>query len=76
MATAHSANVTGKGLKTSRDEWSTGCCFVAYDRDGKTDLFSCALRRFQLRLGASGQGVLVPMEGENILPLISNEQIE
>jgi enediyne biosynthesis protein E4 len=27
------------GLKTPRGEWSTGCSFVDYDRDGKVDLF-------------------------------------
>jgi FG-GAP-like repeat len=27
------------GLKTSRDEWSTGCSFLDYDRDGKVDIF-------------------------------------
>ena len=33
-------DVTAKaGLKTSEDEWSTGCSFVDYDRDGKVDLF-------------------------------------
>ena len=33
-------DVTAKaGLKTSQDEWSTGCSFVDYDRDGKADLF-------------------------------------
>ena len=26
------------GLKTSQDEWSTGCSFVDYDRDGKVDI--------------------------------------
>ena len=26
------------GLTTSRSEWSTGCSFVDYDRDGKTDI--------------------------------------
>jgi hypothetical protein len=34
------SDVTAKaGLKTSQDEWSTGCSFVDYDRDGKIDLF-------------------------------------
>jgi hypothetical protein len=33
-------DVTAKaGLKTSHDEWSTGCSFVDYDRDGKVDIF-------------------------------------
>jgi enediyne biosynthesis protein E4 len=27
------------GLNTARDEWSTGCSFLDYDRDGKADLF-------------------------------------
>ena len=27
------------GLKTSKPQWSTGCSFVDYDRDGKADLF-------------------------------------
>src|SRR5713226_8311468 len=27
------------GLKTSKSEWSTGCSFLDYDRDGKVDLF-------------------------------------
>lgn len=33
-------DVTEKaGLKTGKTEWSTGCSFVDYDRDGKVDLF-------------------------------------
>jgi enediyne biosynthesis protein E4 len=33
-------DVTEKaGLKTDHDQWSTGCSFVDYDRDGKADLF-------------------------------------
>src|SRR5712692_9943036 len=33
-------DVTEKaGLKTERAEWSTGCSFIDYDRDGKADLF-------------------------------------
>ena len=33
-------DVTEKaGLKTDKVEWSTGCSFVDYDRDGKADLF-------------------------------------
>jgi len=33
-------DVTAKaGLTTRRDEWSTGCSFVDYDRDGKVDIF-------------------------------------
>jgi hypothetical protein len=33
------SDVTAKAeLKTSRDEWSTGCSFVDYDRDGKVDI--------------------------------------
>jgi enediyne biosynthesis protein E4 len=32
-------DVTAKaGLETSRDEWSTGCSFLDYDRDGKADI--------------------------------------
>jgi hypothetical protein len=32
-------DVTAKaGLKTAHDEWSTGCSFVDYDRDGKVDI--------------------------------------
>jgi hypothetical protein len=27
------------GLRTASDEWSTGCSFIDYDRDGKTDIF-------------------------------------
>src|ERR1017187_2023325 len=34
------SDVTAKaGLKTSRGEWSAGCSFVDYDRDGKVDIF-------------------------------------
>src|ERR1700688_1108149 len=34
------SDVTAKaGLNTSEDQWSTGCSFVDYDRDGKADLF-------------------------------------
>jgi hypothetical protein len=33
-------DVTPKaGLRTLQDEWSTGCSFVDYDRDGKVDIF-------------------------------------
>ena len=33
-------DVTKKaGLETPKDQWSTGCSFVDYDRDGKADLF-------------------------------------
>jgi enediyne biosynthesis protein E4 len=33
------SDVTAKaGLKTALDEWSTGCSFVDYDRDGKADI--------------------------------------
>ena len=33
-------DVTAKaGLNTARDQWSTGCSFVDYDRDGNADLF-------------------------------------
>jgi hypothetical protein len=33
-------DVTEKaGLKTEKAEWSTGCSFIDYDRDGKVDLF-------------------------------------
>jgi enediyne biosynthesis protein E4 len=34
------SDVTSKaGLKTAGAEWSTGCSFIDYDRDGKADLF-------------------------------------
>ena len=33
-------DVTEKaGLKSANDQWSTGCSFLDYDRDGKADLF-------------------------------------
>jgi enediyne biosynthesis protein E4 len=33
-------DISGKaGLQTVRNEWSTGCSFVDYDRDGKVDIF-------------------------------------
>jgi enediyne biosynthesis protein E4 len=33
-------DVTKKaGLETSKDQWSSGCSFLDYDRDGKADLF-------------------------------------
>jgi enediyne biosynthesis protein E4 len=33
-------DVTEKvGLKTAHDQWSTGCSFIDYDRDGRADLF-------------------------------------
>jgi enediyne biosynthesis protein E4 len=33
-------DVTEKaGLKTEKAEWSTGCSFIDYDRDGRVDLF-------------------------------------
>jgi enediyne biosynthesis protein E4 len=33
-------DVTKKaGLETPKDQWSTGCSFIDYDRDGKADIF-------------------------------------
>ena len=58
------SDVTAKaGLKTSRDEWSTGCSFVDYDRDGKADLFVVRYVDFSYdSVPRPGRGTMVPVE--------------
>jgi len=61
--------VTDKaGLKTPRDEWSTGCSFVDYDRDGKVDLF--VARYVDFTYGSvphPGQGRWCQWKGINVM---------
>lgn len=36
------------GIAGPKDEWSTGCTFLDYDRDGKLDLFVSSYQKFDL----------------------------
>jgi hypothetical protein len=61
-------DVTAKaGLNTSRDEWSTGCSFVDYDRDGKVDLFVARYVDFSYdTVPHPGEGKFCQWKGINI----------
>jgi hypothetical protein len=57
------------GLKASRDEWSTGCSFVDYDRDGKVDIL--VVRYVDFRddsVPRPGQGCWCQWKGINKRP--------
>jgi hypothetical protein len=62
-------DVTAKaGLETSRDEWSTGCSFVDYDRDGKADLFVVRYVDFSYdSVPRPGQGRWCQWKGINVM---------
>ena len=62
-------DVTAKaGLITSRDEWSTGCSFVDYDRDGKPDLFVVRYVDFSYdSVPRPGQGRWCQWKGINVM---------
>jgi hypothetical protein len=61
-------DVTAKaGLNTPRDEWSTGCSFVDYDRDGKVDLFVARYVDFSYdTVPHPGEGKFCQWKGINI----------
>jgi hypothetical protein len=63
------SDVTAKaGLKTSQDEWSTGCSFVDYDRDGKVDLFVVRYVGFSYdSVPRPGQGRWCEWKGINVM---------
>ncbi len=62
-------DVTAKaGLKTSQDEWSTGCSFVDYDRDGKVDLLVVRYVEFSYdSVPRPGQGRWCQWKGVNVM---------
>jgi len=62
-------DVTAKaGLQTPRDEWSTGCSFVDYDRDGKADLFVVRYVDFSYdSVPRPGQGPWCQWKGINVM---------
>jgi enediyne biosynthesis protein E4 len=56
------------GLNTSRDEWSTGCSFLDYDRDGKIDLFIARYVDFSYHsVPRPGQGQFCQWKGINVM---------
>jgi len=63
------SDVTAKsGLNTSRDEWSTGCSFVDYDRDGRADLFVVRYLDFSYdSVPRPGQGRWCQWKGINVM---------
>ncbi|HZP64487.1 MAG TPA: CRTAC1 family protein [Terriglobales bacterium] len=62
-------DVTAKaGLTTARDEWSTGCSFLDYDRDGKADLFVVRYVDFSYNsVPRPGQGRWCQWKGVNVM---------
>jgi len=62
-------DVTAKaGLNTPRDQWSTGCSFVDYDRDGKADLFVGRYVDFSYdSVPRPGQGQFCQWKGINVM---------
>jgi enediyne biosynthesis protein E4 len=62
-------DVTAKaGLKTSQDQWSTGCSFVDYDRDGKADIFVARYVDFSYdSVPRPGQGRWCQWKGINVM---------
>ena len=62
-------DVTAKaGLNTARDEWSTGCSFVDYDRDGKVDIFLVRYVDFSYdSVPRPGQGRWCQWKGINVM---------
>jgi len=56
------------GLQTARDEWSTGCSFVDYDRDGKVDIFLARYVDFSYdSVPRPGQGRWCQWKGINVM---------
>jgi enediyne biosynthesis protein E4 len=62
-------DVTEKaGLKTAKSEWSTGCSFLDYDRDGRADLFVARYVDFSYDLvPRPGQGQWCKWKGINVM---------
>jgi enediyne biosynthesis protein E4 len=62
-------DVTAKaGLKTAHDEWSTGCSFVDFDRDGKVDIFVVRYVDFSYdSVPRPGQGRWCQWKGINVM---------
>jgi len=62
-------DVTAKaGLKTAHDEWSTGCSFVDYDRDGNVDIFVVRYVDFSYdSVPRPGQGRWCQWKGINVM---------
>jgi enediyne biosynthesis protein E4 len=56
------------GLKTSQAEWSTGCSFVDYDRDGKADILVVRYVDFSYdSVPRPGQGRWCQWKGINVM---------
>jgi hypothetical protein len=62
-------DVTKKaGLTEPRDEWSTGCAFLDYDRDGKVDLFVARYVDFSYEsVPKPGQGQWCQWKGISVM---------
>jgi enediyne biosynthesis protein E4 len=62
-------DVTEKaGLKTSKPEWSTGCSFLDYDRDGSADIFVARYVDFSYdSVPRPGQGPWCKWKGINVM---------
>jgi len=62
-------DVTKKaGLNTSSEEWSTGCNFLDYDRDGKVDVFIARYVDFSYdSVPRPGQGPFCQWKGINVM---------
>ncbi len=62
-------DVTEKaGLKTAKSEWSTGCSFLDYDRDGRADLFLARYVEFSYdSVPRPGQGQWCKWKGINVM---------
>ena len=59
---------TKAGLNTPRDQWSTGCSFLDYDRDGKVDLFIARYVDFSYNsVPRPGQGQFCQWKGINVM---------
>jgi hypothetical protein len=63
------SDVTARaGLETARDEWSTGCSFVDYDRDGKADVLVVRYLDFSYdSVPRPGQGRWCQWKGINVM---------
>jgi len=63
------SDVTAKaGLETLRNEWSTGCSFVDYDRDGKADIAVVRYVAFSYdSVPRPGQGRWCQWKGINVM---------
>lgn len=63
------SDVTARaGLETAQDEWSTGCSFVDYDRDGKADVLVVRYLDFSYdSVPRPGQGRWCQWKGINVM---------